>query len=180
MTIEFRHHGARVLQADAIHAVFIAVECQQPAVGEDPGALHRSQHDLGCQPCVGRTQHGIIASGYSRRAETALGRSILVTGGAGYIGSHTVQQLTGRGESVVVLDNLSTGFRQALKGATPRGGRRGQPAVVATVLREHDVQTVIHFAACTIVRNPSAIHSSTTATTPARRAACWRPALPMA
>ena len=45
----------------------------------------------------------------SRRA------GILVTGGAGYIGSHTVLQLRERGEHVVVLDDLSTGFRQAVQ-----------------------------------------------------------------
>ena len=43
--------------------------------------------------------------------------SILVTGGAGYIGSHVVRQLVERGERVVVLDNLSTGFRSAVLGA---------------------------------------------------------------
>ena len=43
--------------------------------------------------------------------------SILVTGGAGYIGSHTVRQLVERGERVVVLDNLSTGYRSAVLGA---------------------------------------------------------------
>jgi len=77
--------------------------------------------------------------------------SILVTGGAGYIGSHTVQQLTGRGESVVVLDNLSTGFRQALQGVTFVEGDVGNQQLVAGLLREHDVRTVIHFAAHTIV-----------------------------
>ncbi len=80
-----------------------------------------------------------------------MGGSILVTGGAGYIGSHTVQQLLGRGESVVVLDNLSTGFRQALQGVTFVEGDVGNQQLVAGLLRDHDVQTVIHFAAHTIV-----------------------------
>jgi UDP-glucose 4-epimerase len=80
-----------------------------------------------------------------------MGGSILVTGGAGYIGSHTVQQLTGRGESVVVLDNLSTGFRQSVQGVTLVEGDVGNQTLVAAILREHNVQTVIHFAACTIV-----------------------------
>ena len=43
--------------------------------------------------------------------------TVLVTGGAGYIGSHTLLQLVARGERVVVLDDLSTGFRQAVQGA---------------------------------------------------------------
>lgn len=80
-----------------------------------------------------------------------MGGSILVTGGAGYIGSHTVQQLTGRGESVVVFDNLSTGFRQSLQGVTFVEGDVGNQPLVAAVLREHSVHTVIHFAAHTIV-----------------------------
>ena len=80
-----------------------------------------------------------------------MGGAILVTGGAGYIGSHTVQQLVGRGESVVVLDNLCTGFRQSLAGVTLVEGDVGNSQLVGTVLREHAVHTVIHFAAHTIV-----------------------------
>jgi UDP-glucose 4-epimerase len=77
--------------------------------------------------------------------------SILVTGGAGYIGSHTVQQLTGRGESVVVLDNLSTGFRQSVAGVTLVEGDVGNSTLVGNMLQQHQVRTVIHFAAHTIV-----------------------------
>ena len=77
--------------------------------------------------------------------------TILVTGGAGYIGSHVVLQLRERGEPVVVLDNLSRGFRQAL-GDTPLVvGDIGDRDLVSRLLREHDVDTVIHFAAFTIV-----------------------------
>jgi UDP-glucose 4-epimerase len=77
--------------------------------------------------------------------------TILVTGGAGYIGSHTVQQLTGRGESVVVLDNLSTGFTQAVRGVPLVRGDVGDARLVGQLLEEHDIHTVIHFAAHTIV-----------------------------
>jgi UDP-glucose 4-epimerase len=77
--------------------------------------------------------------------------AILVTGGAGYIGSHTVQQLQARGDNVVVLDNLSTGFRQSVDGATLIEGDVGNSALVGDILTRHDVQTVIHFAAHTIV-----------------------------
>jgi UDP-glucose 4-epimerase len=77
--------------------------------------------------------------------------SILVTGGAGYIGSHTVRQLVDRGERVVVLDNLSTGYRSAVLGAPLVVGNTGDSELVARVLAEHSVDTVLHFAAHTIV-----------------------------
>lgn len=77
--------------------------------------------------------------------------SILVTGGAGYIGSHTVRQLVERGERVVVLDNLSTGYRSAVLGAPLVVGDTGDRELVARVLREQAVDTVLHFAAHTIV-----------------------------
>ena len=78
-------------------------------------------------------------------------RTILVTGGAGYIGSHVVLQLVEAGERVVVLDNLSTGFREAVIGAELILGDVGDQSLVERVLREHDVDTVMHFAARTIV-----------------------------
>ncbi len=77
--------------------------------------------------------------------------SVLVTGGAGYIGSHTLLQLVARGEKVVVLDDLSTGFRQAVRGAELVVGNVGDRALVDRLLAEHRVDTIIHFAAHTIV-----------------------------
>jgi UDP-glucose 4-epimerase len=77
--------------------------------------------------------------------------SILVTGGAGYIGSHVVRQLIERGENVVVLDNLSTGYRSAVLGAPLVVGDTGDRALVEGVLKEHRVDTVLHFAANTVV-----------------------------
>ena len=77
--------------------------------------------------------------------------SILVTGGAGYIGSHTVRQLVERGEHVVVLDNLSTGYRSAVLDAPLIVGDTSDRELVARVLRDHAVDTVLHFAAHTIV-----------------------------
>jgi UDP-glucose 4-epimerase len=77
--------------------------------------------------------------------------SILVTGGAGYIGSHVVLQLRARGERVVVLDDLSRGFRQAVLDAPLVVGKVGDSDVVARLLKEHAVDTVMHFAAFTIV-----------------------------
>jgi UDP-glucose 4-epimerase len=77
--------------------------------------------------------------------------SILVTGGAGYIGSHVVRQLVERGEQVVVLDDLSTGYRSAVLGTPLVVGNTGDPVTVKRVLAEHGVETVMHFAAHTIV-----------------------------
>ena len=77
--------------------------------------------------------------------------TILVTGGAGYIGSHVVRQLVERGERVVVLDNLSHRLPQAVLGAPLVVGDTGDRELVARVLREHGVDTVMHFAAHTIV-----------------------------
>jgi len=78
-------------------------------------------------------------------------KAILVTGGAGYIGSHVVRQLGEAGERVVVLDDLSTGFRSAVTHGTLVEGNTGDAALVSRLLREHDVDTVMHFAAHTIV-----------------------------
>jgi len=77
--------------------------------------------------------------------------SILVTGGAGYIGSHTVRQLVERGERVVILDNLSTGYRSATLGTPLVVGDTGDRELVARVLQDHAIDTVLHFAAHTIV-----------------------------
>jgi UDP-glucose 4-epimerase len=77
--------------------------------------------------------------------------TVLVTGGAGYIGSHTVLQLAARGERVVVLDDLSTGFRQAVRDVPLVVGNVGNRKLVDQVLAEHGVDTIIHFAAHTIV-----------------------------
>lgn len=78
-------------------------------------------------------------------------QTILVTGGAGYIGSHVVLQLVEAGERVVVLDDLSTGFREAVSGAELIVGNVGDRVLVTKTLREHGVDTVMHFAARTIV-----------------------------
>jgi UDP-glucose 4-epimerase len=77
--------------------------------------------------------------------------TILVTGGAGYIGSHTVLQLRSRGDRVVVLDNLCTGFREAVLDVPLIVGNVGDREQVLDVLRTYKVDTVMHFAAHTIV-----------------------------
>jgi UDP-glucose 4-epimerase len=77
--------------------------------------------------------------------------TVLVTGGAGYIGSHTVQQLIARGDRVVVIDNLSTGFREAVRGAAFVEGNVGDSELVSRVIDTWNVDAVLHFAAHTVV-----------------------------
>ena len=76
---------------------------------------------------------------------------VLVTGGAGYIGSHVVRQLGAAGENVVILDNLITGFRSAVTSGTLIVGDTGDRELVGRLLAEHRIKTILHFAAHTIV-----------------------------
>lgn len=78
--------------------------------------------------------------------------TILVTGGAGYIGSHTSAQLVDAGYSVVVLDNLYTGHAWAVpKSATFVEGDVGDTPLVRQLLKRYHVQAVLHFAGYTVV-----------------------------
>jgi UDP-glucose 4-epimerase len=95
--------------------------------------------------------------------------SILVTGGAGYIGSHVVLQLRARGERVAVLDDLSRGFRRAVLDAPLVVGRVGDRDAVLALLRTHAIETVMHFAAFTVVpesvREPLKYYGNNTCST---------------
>ncbi len=78
--------------------------------------------------------------------------TVLVTGGAGYIGSHMVLELIDAGERVVVLDNLSTGFRWAIPDGVPLViGDFGDEELVARLIRENGIESIIHFAAKIVV-----------------------------
>jgi UDP-glucose 4-epimerase len=78
--------------------------------------------------------------------------AVLVTGGAGYIGSHTTYALVDRGDKVVVLDNLSTGRRsQVSEDAAFVEGEVSDKALVRRVIAEHAVDSVIHFAGSIVV-----------------------------
>lgn len=78
--------------------------------------------------------------------------SILITGGAGYIGSHMVWECVDRGEDVVVLDNLVTGFEWAIapKAKFVRGDV-GDSALVEQIIRDHKVDTIVHFAGSVVL-----------------------------
>ena len=96
--------------------------------------------------------------------------TVLVTGGAGYIGSHMVYALTDRGENVVVLDNLSTGFDWAV---SPKAklvvGNIGDMDLVSGLIREHGIDAIINFAGSIIVpesvENPLKYYHNNTANT---------------
>lgn len=78
--------------------------------------------------------------------------TILVTGGAGYIGSHMVHELADAGEPVVVLDNLSTGRAASLPKSVPLiTGNTGDRALTAKLIAEHRIDAIIHFAASIVV-----------------------------
>ncbi len=78
--------------------------------------------------------------------------TVLVTGGAGYIGSHMVWELLDAGESLVVMDNLVTGFRWAVPPQVALVvGDIGDQDLVRTVIRKHNITAVIHFAGSVVV-----------------------------
>ena len=81
--------------------------------------------------------------------------AILVTGGAGYIGSHVALQLAAAGERVVVIDNLDKGFRQAVPLGELVVGDIGDYGLVSRVMAEHGVDTVMHLAA--LIKVPESV-----------------------
>src|SRR5450432_3961255 len=96
--------------------------------------------------------------------------TVLVTGGAGYIGSHMVQALAEAGEGVVVIDNLSTGFSEHLPEGVPLFiGDAADEHLVERVIAAHGVESIIHFAGSVVVpdsmRDPLAYYRNNTMTT---------------
>jgi UDP-glucose 4-epimerase len=96
--------------------------------------------------------------------------TVLVTGGAGYIGSHMVLALAEAGESVVVIDNLSTGFSAHLPEGVPLFiGDAADENLVEGVIAAHNVESIVHFAGSVVVpdsmRDPLAYYRNNTMTT---------------
>jgi len=96
--------------------------------------------------------------------------AVLVSGGAGYIGSHMVLALLESGEKAVVLDDLSTGFRSAVPPGVPLYvGDIADAALVTEVIRRHHISEIAHFAARTVVpdsvRMPLAYYEANTVKT---------------
>jgi UDP-glucose 4-epimerase len=93
---------------------------------------------------------------------------VLVTGGAGYIGSHAVLRLLERGERVVVLDDLSTGLRSLVAGGAKFvEGDVGDRGLVGSLLKEEKIDAVLHFAGSVVVpesvRDPLKYYDNNTA-----------------
>src|SRR5260370_39227022 len=96
--------------------------------------------------------------------------TVLVTGGAGYIGTHMVRALVEDGESVVVIDNLSTGFSAFLPEGVPLFiGDAADENLVEGGIASHGVESIIHFAGAVVVpdsmRDPLAYYRNNTMTT---------------
>lgn len=77
--------------------------------------------------------------------------AILVTGGAGYIGSHTVAELLEQGKEVVIIDNLQSGHRESILGGKLYEGDLRDKALLKQLFTENDIEAVIHFAASSLV-----------------------------
>ncbi|RBP27840.1 UDP-galactose 4-epimerase [Marinobacter pelagius] len=94
---------------------------------------------------------------------------VLVTGGAGYIGSHVVRQLGEAGHDIVVFDNLSTGYRWAVTAGELVVGDLADEAAIDRLFSEHRFEAVLHFAANIVVpesvANPLKYYSNNTRNT---------------
>src|SRR5687768_12706201 len=77
--------------------------------------------------------------------------AVLVTGGAGYIGSHTVAELLSRGEDVVIVDSLITGHKASVLGGKLYIGDLRDADFLERVFKENSIDAVIHFAASSLV-----------------------------
>src|SRR5579884_3021744 len=103
------------------------------------------------------------------RASAGKRRAILVTGGAGYIGSHTARALHAAGYLPVVLDNFSTGHKSAVRWGPLIEGEVADAALVRRTLREYRIRAVVHLAGSAIVsesmRDPAAYFENNVAAT---------------
>jgi UDP-glucose 4-epimerase len=104
---------------------------------------------------------------------------VLVTGGCGYIGSHVIRQLSDSGHSVVVVDDLSAGFADALlNGEELYVGNFGDPLLLTKIFEKHSIDAVMHFAANLVVpesvENPLKYYRNNTGNTIELLDACVR------
>ena len=103
---------------------------------------------------------------------------ILVTGGAGYIGSHTVRELRSRGADVVVYDNLVTGHIEAVGSAPFVKGDIFDKELLVKTFAEYKVDSVVHFAAYSLVgesmSDPAKYYCNNVAGTLSLWTPCWK------
>ena len=76
---------------------------------------------------------------------------LLITGGAGYIGSHVVSYFQEMGEKIIVVDNLATGFRQSVRPDYFYQADLRDTKTMDEIFSKHDIRGVIHFAALSLV-----------------------------
>ena len=137
------HHRPTVKYADAMECSRSTQNYRHRRHGH-----RRINAPSGSEPCNAVLSHQSKISVRSERTRM----SILITGGAGYIGSQTVLEFVDAAETVVVLDNLSTGFRAAV---SPRAelivGDVGNVKLLASIFANYKIDAIIHFAASVAV-----------------------------
>jgi len=102
-----------------------------------------------------------------------MSQSILVTGGAGYVGSHACKALASAGHLPVVYDNLGRGHREAVRWGPLVEGDLHDGARLAAALRAHRIAAVMHLAAFAMSAKRSATPQLISATTSPGRSPCW-------
>ena len=90
--------------------------------------------------------------------------TVLVTGGAGYVGSHCALALLERGEETIIIDNLSTGSRKAIHfGVELICGNVGDKELIGKILRKRNIDAIMHLSGSTVasesIQNPSRVTS---------------------
>jgi len=98
---------------------------------------------------------------------------VLVTGGAGYIGSQTAKVLASSGHEVIVLDNFVTGHREAVKWGPLVEGDLGDKELLPKVFKEYRIEAVLHFAASLLVGESVKDPQSISGTMLLTRCCCW-------
>jgi len=101
--------------------------------------------------------------------------NVLVTGGAGYIGSHTAKELARNGHRPIIIDDLSTGHAHNVKWGPLVRANISDTAVVRRLLEEHRIEAVVHFAGSALVGESGASLSVITKTMSGERLACCKP-----
>src|SRR5262245_7966779 len=106
---------------------------------------------IGCGAALRRSVVGGLVEHSARRLHRMTQPAVLVTGGAGYVGSHVCKALHRSGLIPVTLDNLSTGHRKAVQWGPLEVGDVRDEGLVSEVMGRHNATAVLHFAALSLV-----------------------------